>query len=236
MPELKTFMEKQSLLSTFTAAEREQLISRAERVEFERGEYIHLSGDNFPYVFILTEGLIYAIKDLVTGRSVTMKRFNVGDVFLGHALFADNPTPSTLAVFRPSVIYRWHQRDILPIIKNNEEVLWKICCQLSNRSLEAMQIVEEFSSSPVSNRLARLLAGEFAKAGESCIPRNLTLDEIASSIGSTKEVVCRYLRRMSDENLIQVERDRFVLVNKIELKKLADSSYTDDENWEEQNE
>ncbi len=218
------FMEKQSLLSTFSAAEREQLLLYAERIEFERGEYIHLSGDNFPYVFILTEGLIYAIKELVTGRSVTMKRFNVGDVFLGHALFADNSTPATLAVFRPSVIYRWHKRDILPIIRGNNVVLWKICCQLSYRSLEAMQIVEEFSSSPVNNRLARLLVGEFDKAGEDCIPRALTLEEIASAIGSTKEVVCRYLRRMSDENLIHVERDRFVLVNKIELEKLAETN------------
>lgn len=228
---LAKFMEENSLFSSFTVEERDTLIAEAEKVFLEKGEYLHFNGGDFPYIFILSDGLLYAKKELINGRSVIMKKFNVGDVFLGHAVFAQRPTPATLVAFRPSTIYRWHRANILPLFRNNKEALWQMCCKLNERSLEVRNIIEDFSSSSVGSRLARLLVSEFETLDEDCIPRNMTLEEIASSVGSTKEVVCRYLRRMSDENLIQVERDRFILINKIELTELADGEIVSNKSW-----
>lgn len=233
MAELNKLLGENKLFASFTKAEQSLLLANVEKVVLEKGQYLNFSGDKFPYVFVLEDGLLYAIKELINGRSITMKRFNTGDIFFGHDLFTQKSTPSTIVVFRPSTIYRWHKNIILPLIRNNKEVLWQVCCQLNERSLDVTQIIEEFSSSPVGSRLARLLMREFEASDESCIPRNMTLEEIASTIGSTKEVVCRYLYRMADEKLIEVERDRFVLINKIELTELADGKVVGSKSWED---
>lgn len=231
MESLAKFMEENCLFSSFTKEEQKTLIADGEKVFLEKGEYLHFNGGNFPYAFVLNDGLVYAVKELINGRTVTMKRFNIGDIFLGHAIFANQATPATLVAYRPSVIYRWHRSSILPILKNNKKALWQVCCQLNARSLDVNYMIEEFTSSSVGSRLARLLMSEFESEAESCILRNMTLEEIASTIGSTKEVVCRYLRRMSDENLIQVERDRVVLINKIELTELAEGKVVGSRSW-----
>lgn len=231
MQDLAKFMTENSLFSSFTEKEQKILIAEAEKVSLEKGEYLHFSGDDFPYMFVLSDGLLYAVKELISGRSVTMKRFESGDIFFGHAIFAKKSTPSTLVAYSPSTIYRWHRTIILPLFKNNKEVLWQVSCQLSARTLDVTHIIEDFFSYSVDSRLARLLVSEFESFDEDCIPRRMTLEEIASTVGSTKEVVCRYLRRMSDENLIQVERDRFVLINKIELVELADGKIVGGKSW-----
>jgi DNA-binding transcriptional regulator LsrR (DeoR family) len=41
------------------------------------------------------------------------------------------------------------------------------------------------------------------------VARSLTLDDMAARIGSTREVVCRFLQRFADENLINITRTEF---------------------------
>lgn len=51
---------------------------------------------------------------------------------------------------------------------------------------------------PVAGRLARLLVAFSSGREAGPIPRSLTLDEIATRIGTTREVVCRFLHRFAD--------------------------------------
>jgi len=81
--------------------------------------------------------------------------------------------------------------------------------------------IEKLAFIPLVNRLAQLLLDQFVSSQLSPIDRTMTLDEMATKIGTTREVVCRLLHKISDRNVIQVSRTQFVLVNKIELEKIA---------------
>ncbi len=232
MFKLDEFIADKLVFRRFTEEQKKTLIEKAIKVNLKKAEIINLHGNKYPYAFIVIKGLIYANKDSAEGRSLTLKSFTTGDTFWGHAIFRDNPTPSTLVSFKPSEIYQWHRDDILPILLENKEALWDLCIQLSQRTIEVNQTIEEMVFNPVVNRLARLLVGEFESVEEGSIRRNMTLDEMAAKIGSTREVVCRLLYRLSDENLIQVDRTKFILVNKIELGKLADGELSSKQNWD----
>ncbi|MFH1632698.1 MAG: helix-turn-helix domain-containing protein [Chloroflexota bacterium] len=51
--------------------------------------------------------------------------------------------------------------------------------------------------------------------------RDLTLDEMAARIGSTREMVCRALYRFADDEMIQITHTEFVFTNREKLAKLT---------------
>jgi hypothetical protein len=53
------------------------------------------------------------------------------------------------------------------------------------------------------------------------VARNLTLDDMAARIGSTREMVCRVLYRLSDDSLIELTRTEFNLVDRAGLQRIA---------------
>ena len=89
------------------------------------------------------------------------------------------------------------------------------------RMQQASTVVEGLAFQPVAGRLARLLVTFSAGREAEPIPRSLTLDEIAARIGTTREVVCRFLHRFADEGLIDITRTEFVIHDQGRLEQLA---------------
>lgn len=212
--------------------EQEELKSLATIRTLGKGEILALNGEEWPYVIIISDGLLHANKESSEGRCFTVRSFSEGDVFWGHALFGGQPTPTTLFAYKKTVIYQWHGQDIMNLILNSTEAMWDLCLQLNQRMLEASKTIEEIMFNPVINRLAKLLLEQFEIKEQPYIDRNMTLDEMASKIGSTREVVCRLLYRFSDNNLIQIDRNKFILINKIELNKIADGELLTKNGWQ----
>lgn len=212
--------------------QQEELISLVTIRTLQKGEILALNGEEWPYVIIIADGLLHAKKESAEGRCLTVRSFTDGDVFWGHALFGGHPTPTTLFAYKKSTIYQWHGQDIMKLILNSNDALWDLCLQLNQRMLEASKTIEEITFNPVINRLAKLLLEQFEIEEQHYIDRNMTLDEMAAKIGSTREVVCRLLYRFSDNNLIQIDRNKFILINKIELNKIADGELITKNGWQ----
>jgi CRP/FNR family transcriptional regulator len=71
--------------------------------------------------------------------------------------------------------------------------------------------VEDLSLRSVRGRLARFLL-ERAEEGE--VEREWTQDEIAARLGTVRDVVGRNLRALADAGLIEIRRQRIVLLDR----------------------
>ena len=85
----------------------------------------------------------------------------------------------------------------------------------------ASEIVEKLAFHPVGGRLARLLVEFFGEHSQGPLTRSLTLDEMAARIGSTREVVSRFLHRFSNQGLIEITRTEFSITDRKGLEDLA---------------
>ena len=90
------------------------------------------------------------------------------------------------------------------------------------RMQRASDIVEGLAFRPVAARVARFIIERFGDYANTPVARDLTLDEMAAIIGTTREMVCRVLYHFSDEDLIQITRTEFVLNDKEGLKQIAE--------------
>lgn len=199
-----------------------QLSDLAIQRRYSRGEIIFLQGEIWPYLFIVVGGMLSAMKESGEGRSLVMGKFILGDVFWGMSFF--NPalsSPVTLQAMEDSQLILWDHESLLPYLLTNGQAAWGLCSLLVDRMHKASLKLEELAFQPVVCRLARLLMDNFKDAPDGCLARNLTLDEMAAHIGTTREMVCRALYKLADEKIIQVTRTEFYLSDHIGLSRLV---------------
>lgn len=179
-----------------------------------KGEILVHQGDIWPFLFVIQKGKVVAEKDSAEGRSLIAATFSKGELFWGLGFFHENAVmPATLRITEDADLLLWSRRDLLPIIEENGKFSWELAKLAIQRMQQASEILESMTFHPIAVRLARLLL-EISGSGQgNPIERNLTLDEMASRVGSTREMVCRLLYKFSDEGLIKINRTEFTVVN-----------------------
>jgi CRP/FNR family transcriptional regulator, cyclic AMP receptor protein len=222
MQTLADWLEKHPVFSSLGATDRAELGSHAVRRSLQKGEALALQGDVWPSLFLVAEGELQAVKVSSEGRTLLVTTFGAGELFWGLAFFQDGiPQIVTLQAHLPTCAYLWSRAYIEPFFLAHGKMSWELCHLMIQRMQRANTIVEELAFQPIAGRLARLLLDNFAGAQDKPITRDLTLDEMAARVGTTREMVCRALYRFSDKDLIEVTRTEFVLTDREGLRRIA---------------
>lgn len=220
LPEL---LAHSPLFAQFSTADRGELAQRALMRQYQRDDAVAHQGATWPYLLLVAEGTIAAGKESSEGRSLIVTTLEPGDLFWGQAfLHEDAPMLVRLEARTPSVLYLWPRDLLKPLLLQNPTALWELCRLQGSRMEWASGILEGLAFQPVAGRLARLLLARFERAGRDRLPRDLTLDEMAAWAGTTREMACRTLYRLSDQGLIGLSRSEFILQDEAGLRRLAE--------------
>jgi CRP-like cAMP-binding protein len=210
------------VFSALPQPRHQELIDLAIPRKYQKGELVTHAGDIWPYLFIVITGKLRALKESAEGRSLIVTSFVPGDIFWGLAFFFDEmPMPVTLQAGEASEIFIWSRERMLPFLKSEGELSWELTRLMINRMVRANEILEEMAFQPVAGRLAKLLIDTAQEESRKTINRSLTLDEMAARIGSTREMVCRFLHRFADEGIIDITRTEYSITNPEQLASLA---------------
>jgi CRP/FNR family cyclic AMP-dependent transcriptional regulator len=225
MEQLTELLGTHPVFSSLDETVRNLLAKHSLRRELKKGETLVMQGDIWPYLFLVVEGELDAVKVSGEGRNLLVTTFGAGELFWGLAFFQEGaPLLATLEAHVRSLVYLWSRQYIEPVFIKNGHMSWELCRLMIQRMQRASVIVEELAFQPVSGRLARLLLDDFENAGDAAIARHLTLDEMAARVGTTREMVCRALYRFAGRKLIDVTRTEFVLTDKDGLRQVVEGS------------
>jgi CRP/FNR family transcriptional regulator len=212
---------KESIFNGLAPREIRSLEESAEVCQYTAGEWIVHHGDVWPYFFIVVEGQVTALKESYEGRSLILTTLRAGEVFWGLAFFIPEASmPASLQAAENTKLLRWPRETLMPFLMNNGQLSWKISCLMIQRVQLASEIVEKLAFHPVAGRLARLLV-ELSPDEKEPVARDLTLDEMAAHIGTTREVVCRFLHRFASDGLIHITRTEFTVHDRARLEELS---------------
>jgi CRP-like cAMP-binding protein len=190
---------------------------------YQKGEWIAHHGRSWPYLFYVEEGTVQALKESPEGRSLLVVEIMTGEIFWGISFFIpDAPIPVALIAKKETKLSLWALDDLKPIILNNGEMSWELTRLMITKMQYASDILNEFAFQPTTGRLARLLLEHYEDAVEDYVARDMTLDEMAARIGSTREMVCRHLYHFADQGAIQINRTEFKISNQDLLTKFAE--------------
>jgi len=218
-------ISESSIFSTLTEADQLMCQQIALPRCYQGGEYVVFAGDIWPYLILVEEGTLSAIKESIEGRSLIVETVLPGEIVWGMAFFEPQAQmPVSLSATQDSRVLLWSREQLLPVLLNNGAALWELCRLLIWRVRRASDVLEELAFHPVAGRLAKFLVDQYGKSGEERIKRELTLDEMAAHIGSTREMVCRILQRFSTQGIIEITRTEFTFTNWEHLARLAQTN------------
>jgi CRP-like cAMP-binding protein len=189
---------------------------------YPKGQWITHYGADWPYLFLIEEGYVTALKESPGGRSLVVITLEAGEVFWGTGFFKEGVgMPVALEAKQKTRLRLWARERLLPFMISNGQFAWDLAQLMVERMMRASRILEELAFQPVAGRLALLLLEQMEDHSGDTLERDLTLDDMAARIGSTREMVCRHLYHFADQGAIQINRTAFKVTDHDLLEKLA---------------
>ena len=194
----------------------------ATRGRYEAGETVFLEGDPIAGLYIVQEGAVKISRFSKDGREHIFYLFYSGDTFNEVAAMDGGPNPVTATAHTPAVLWRISRDDLQHVAHRYPALTWALLVSIAGRTRQLVSIVQDLSMRNVKGRLARLLLEQAqAAADDDHLERMLTQEEMASRLGTVREVVGRSLRSLAAEGIIEFDRHRIVI---LEPERLADEA------------
>ncbi|GER80257.1 MAG: hypothetical protein JETCAE02_10840 [Anaerolineaceae bacterium] len=220
MQQLLALLNDTEVFGKFSDAQKQRLASLAARRTVERGSAILWQGDHWPNVLLIASGQLRSVIHSPDGKSYVMSTWNAGQEFWGHTLFDDEPMPSTLEAVQDSIVYQWDGEKALKILFENSEAIRALLRRQVQVIRKRRATISDLAFQPVTGRLAKLLL-ERVPASENMAQRDLTLDQIASMVASSPEVICRTLYQFQRDGMLQITRASITLRDRTALERLV---------------
>ena len=220
MPELIALLENAKVLGKFTCLQKQRLASLAIQRVLRRDEALYWEGDLWLNVLLIASGKLRSVIHSLDGRSYVVSNWEEGEEFWPHTIFDGEPMPSTLEAAQDSVVYQWDGEEVLRILLDNPDATRALLRRQVKLIRKRRETISDLAFQPVTSRLAKLLL-EQVPASENSAQRDLTLDQIASMVASSPEVVCRTLYHLQREGFLRVTRASITLHDRSALERLV---------------
>jgi len=217
-------LSRAPIFSKLSELDRSELVKCAVTKKFKKDEFVCWQGETWSKVAYLASGRLEWSMLSPEGRRQVVFQLKPCDVVWGHSVVDGQPMPASLEVREDAVLYLWERETILPILLRNAEAAWDVSLILTQYMRRVREVVYGFAFHPVAGRLARLLLSHYANMDGKSAPRDLTLDQMADTVGTTRELVSRTLHRFADEGLIQISRMELAFLDREKLESLTRGS------------
>lgn len=188
---------------------------------FEEGELILLEGDEGAPLFFIAEGTARIFHTNPDGREQTLIYLHAGTAFnLPSAFSETRAAPASAMSIGQMQLLVVSPADFRRITAETPEIALAVLKDFADKLYHFNRLTHDLSLRSVRGRLAGLLLAQ-AQSEDKPLTR-WTQEEIAAQIGTVREVVSRTLRAFVKEGLIQMERQRIIVIDPEGLQNEAD--------------
>lgn len=218
----KHVLAKVALFSGLSENEMEFIAGRVVPRKYSPGQVVFNEGDPCSGLYIVASGHVRIFKTSASGREQVLNIDGPGSSVAELPVFDGGNYPASVAAINDAVLLFVSKEDFRELCLTHPQVALKVLRVVGARLRRLVGIIEELSFTTVRHRLAALLVrlaysqGRKAANGTTFIlPDNN--QEIASQIGTVRELVSRNLSRLHSEGIIDID-DRKVTIR--DLKRL----------------
>ncbi len=185
----------------------------------ERGEILSFEGEPAEALYFVVDGVVKVFKTSADGKEQIFRIIHPGESFNDVSILSGRPNLISAEAMGPVVLNAIKKDDLKVVLEKHSQIALNVIQVLSRRVQELVSLVENFSFRHVTGRVAKMLL-EYAGDRVGGRPR-LTQQEMASMIGTAREMVGRSLKNLESQGAIRLERNRVVITNQQALKELA---------------
>jgi len=222
MPEAKTSraatLRKVPLFADLTDKELSFLAERAVPHHPKDGELIFSEDEPCEGLYVIESGAVKILKTSVSGREQVLTIEGPGQSIAELPVFDGGNYPASAVAVTDTRLLFVGKKDFQALCLQHPEVALKVLKVVGARLRRLVGIIEELSFTTVRHRLAALLLRLVKRKGKQT-PRGLEVtitasnQELASHIGTVRELVSRNLTRLQAEGIIKMEGKTVIVLN-----------------------
>lgn len=197
----------------------ELIIKKIKKLSFKKGEMIFSEMDEAKGVFFVKKGVVKLSKGDSTGKEVVVCIKKTGDLFAEACLFTEPGTcyPATAHMFIDGEVLFLKTEDLEEGLMIHPELGVEIVRYMSVQLRNLTTIVRDIALLDVYSKtistLARLARDFGDKDQQNCVNINLqiTIQEFANIIGTTRESVSRVFSKLKHDHIIEIHNKKIVI-------------------------
>jgi CRP/FNR family transcriptional regulator len=223
-------LEKVPLFADLTPQELESLARRAVLRRYRPGEWLFSEGEPCEGLFVIESGEVRIFKSSAGGREQVLGIEVAGNSVAELPVFDGGAYPASAAALTEVTIRYIPKQDFRAFCLEHPQVALKVLKVVGMRLRRLVEVIEELSFTTVRQRFAALLLRLARSKGERTargveFPLPATNQELASQLGTVRELVSRNLSSLQAAGVVRLEGRRVIVP---EIKPLESEAAAED--------
>jgi CRP-like cAMP-binding protein len=194
--------------------------------QYGKKQILFTDGEEAKGFYVVLSGKVKVFKISPEGKEQILHIVTAPDAFAEAALFLEGTYPAFAETLSDCRLLFFPKRDFIRLIEKNPQLSINMIVTLSQYLKRFALLIEELSLKEVSSRIAKHLLDlslRSSKEGKSAneVVLDLSKTQLALKLGTVSETLSRTLGKMRAKRMIDVKKDRILILNREAREGLA---------------
>jgi CRP/FNR family transcriptional regulator len=214
------------LFAGLNEEELKEIRTIAAAMQVEKRKILFSDCEESNGLYVLLSGKVKLYKVSPEGKEQIIHVISPFDAFAEASVFLKGSHPFYAETLSDCQLLLIPKRDFIRVIKKSSRLGANLMVALSQYVKRYASLIEDLSLREVSSRLAKYLIDlsliqSKAVGSPDWLELDLSRSELASRMGTIRESLSKNLARMKAKGIIDVRRNRILILNRGALEKLA---------------
>lgn len=222
---IRLTISQSELFATWPDTAVSQIVQTADALTVEENTLVHQTGEAPTYLYLLATGSMHLIRELPSGRNFTAGMHLAGEFHGIGPVMTQTPHIYTAKCKEETVLVRIRGDLLRDMLSHDGNLAYSLMNAMVKRHRDALSRYEGAAVQSTGTRVATLLNSIHVRSARSGREPsiNLSQEEIATMLGTRRQVVNRVLRKMETEGAVQLLYGRILISDADKLGKLAEN-------------
>ena len=216
-------IKRLTIFSDLQESDLEKIANISLERNYKKSMIVFMEGEPGEAFYYIKSGKVKIFRTYEDGKEHIINIFGEGDVFGEATLFNNISYPASAVVYEDAVIGFIKNRDLEMLIKENAELSLNLIKILARKLVFAQSKIKDLAFNDVFARTSAQilkLAKDYGVKADRGILINIQLSrqELADMVGTTRETVSRAISKFKKEKSITEENDRMIILNEEKLR------------------
>ncbi len=190
-------------------------------LEFKKKQVILNSGEICTGIYMILEGEIEVQKNLESGRLYSILYKKPGDTFGGAVLFSDTKSFQVdLMAETDCKLLQIPEDSVRNVLCADSRINSNMMNIMANTVMNLNKRVELFAVTSIRRKIAFAILNALGDGENGCIDFPISKKQWAEHLNVSRPSLSRELKKLQDENIIEIEKGRILIKNTEYLKEI----------------
>lgn len=198
------------------AEDAKALMDHSVTRSFPKNTVLIHEGDETDSLYVILNGRAKVFASDEDGGEVILNLLGPGEYFGELALVDDAPRSASVVTVEPSKLAIISRAAFREVLAKHPDVAFNLIREMARRIRTLTENVKGLALMDVYGRIARVLIEMAEPEGDmKVIGQRLTHQELANMVGSSREMVSRIMKELTNGGYLSVEKNRMLIHKKL---------------------